>query len=198
MHLPNIHELTWRRRKFTNLFITDESKKLFFIHLFSYFIIILFDYYECVCIYIYIEFYRYFINNFECVAISRRDTQVAGESAIYLSCQQFSEKWGARALDLMRRIRTAKRQCLPRSIHERSTLGPPFLSLLGSCVGSVCFRGQLMKYPCRFNRVTSPASHPKGENADPMVPSRYNNKKTYCPRIYSLGALYLVDAVLKS
>lgn len=103
--------------------------------------------------------------------LSKRDTRVAGENAIYLSCQQFSEKWGARALDLMRRIRTAKRQCLSRSIHERSTLGLPFLSFLGSCVGSACYRGQLMKYPCRFNRVTSSASHPKGENADPTVPS---------------------------
>lgn len=53
-----------------------------------------------------------------------------------------------------------------------------------------------MKYPCRFNRVTSPASHPKGENTEPPTPpcgapflsSRCNNKKTYCPaNIHSLG-----------
>lgn len=73
------------------------------------------------------------------------------------------------ALDLMWRFRTAKRQerqCLPRFIHE-PTLGPSFLSFLGSCVGSARFGGWLMKYPCRFNRVTSPASYPKGENANP-------------------------------
>lgn len=115
---------------------------------------------------------------------------------IYLSCQQFNEKWGVGALNLMRRFRTAKRQerhCLPRFIHE-STLGPPFLSFLGSCVGSARFGGWLMKYPCQFNRVTSSASHPKGENANPMngtisVLSLWQQENILSANILSRGSL---------
>lgn len=95
----------------------------------------------------------------------------------------------------MRRIRTAKRQrgserqYFPKFIPASPALGAPFLNFLGSCVGSACFRGRLMKYPCRFNRVTCPACHPRGKNAEPHerrvpISFRCNNKKTYCPRMY--------------
>lgn len=56
----------------------------------------------------------------------------------------------------------------------RSALAPcrrPCHGLRGSCVGSALFgggEGWLMKYPCQFNRVTSPVSHPKTD--DPRAP----------------------------
>lgn len=96
--------------------------------------------------------------------------------AIYLSCQQFSGKWGGAALDLMRRGSNSETtRTTTTTTTTTSTIGGSEdarripvswwlyeVSGVVRGVDSLFGGGRLMKYPCQFNRVTSPVSrHPK-------------------------------------
>lgn len=98
----------------------------------------------------------------------RRQNRGRQRGAIYLSCQQFSGKWGGAALDLMRRASNSE-TTMP--FEDQRTWQQPSVCLRGMgfwgrtwgrlSLFLSLFEGRLMKYPCQFNRVTSPVSHPK-------------------------------------